>query len=92
MQYLYGPESDVEKIWVADGRCVSSSVDGGIWVWDLEERPRGNRGFREPAWLESAQVESGGDASWKGRGSVVFDECRIATVQGGEAKLRRFDV
>ena len=92
VRYLYGPESDVEKIWVADGRCVSLSVDGGIWVWDLEERPRGNKGSRESAWLEGAQVEVGDNGSWKGRGSVVFDERRIATVLGGEVELRRFDV
>ena len=92
VRYLYGPESDVEKIWVADGRCVSLSVDGGIWVWDLEERPRGAKGSRELTWLEGAQVETGGDATWRDRGSVVFDERRIATVRGGEVQLRRFDV
>jgi len=68
------------------------SVDGGIWVWDLEERPRGNRVSREPVWLEGAQVETDDDTLWKGRGSVVFDERRIATVRGGEVELRRFDV
>lgn len=92
VRYLYGPESDVEKIWVADGRCVSLSVDGGIWVWDLEERPRGTKNSREPTWLEGAQVEIGDDRPWKGRGSVVFDERRIATIRGGEVELRRFDV
>jgi len=92
VRYLYGPESDVEKIWVADGRCVSLSVDGGIWVWDLEEKPRGTKGSMESTWLEGAQVEIGDNASWKGRGSVVFDERRIATVRGGEVELRRFDV
>ena len=93
VRYLYGPESEVEKIWVADGRCVSLSVDGGIWVWDLEERPRGTRGSRESTWLEGAQVEIGNDSStWRGRGSVVFDERRIVTVRGGEVELRRFDV
>ena len=92
VRYLYGPESDVEKIWVADGRCVSLSVNGGIWVWDLEERPRGVKGSRESTWLEGAQVEIGDDAPWKGRGSVVFDERRIVTVRGGEVELRRFDV
>jgi hypothetical protein len=92
VRYLYGPESDVEKIWVADGRCVSLSVDGGIWVWDLEERPRGAKGSREITWLEGAQVETGGDVTLEGRGSVVFDERRIATIRGGEVQLRRFDV
>ena len=92
VRYLYGPESEVEKIWVADGRCVSLSVDGGIWVWNLEERPRGAKGSREPAWLEGAQVEIGDDTLWKGRGSVVFDERRIATARGGEVELRRFDI
>jgi len=92
VRYLYGPESDVEKIWVADGRCVSLSVDGSIWVWDLEERPRGAKGSMESTWLEGAQVEIGDDSPWKGRGSVVFDERRIATVRGGEVELRRFDV
>lgn len=92
VRYLYGPERDVEKIWVADGRCVSFSVDGGIWVWDLEERPRGAKGSRELTWLEGAQVEAGDDTTWKGRGSVVFDERRIATIRGGEVELRRFDV
>ena len=92
VRYLYGPESDIEKIWVADGRCVSLSVDGSIWVWDLEERPRGAKGSRELMWLEGAQVETGDDTLWKGRGSVVFDERRIATVRGGEVELRRFDV
>jgi hypothetical protein len=92
VRYLYGPESDVEKIWVADGRCVSLSVDGGIWVWDLEERPQGAKGSKELMWLEGAQVEIGDNPSWEGRGSVVFDERRIATVRGGEVELRRFDV
>ena len=92
VRYLYGPESDVEKIWVADGRCVSLSVDGGIWVWDLEERPRGTKGSRESVWLEGAQVEVSSNGSCKGRGSVVFDERRIATVRGGDVELRRFDV
>ena len=92
VRYLYGPESDVEKIWVADGRCVSLSVDGGIWVWDLEEGPQGPKGSKESAWLEGAQVETGDDDSWKGRGSVVFDERRIATLRGAEVELRRFDV
>jgi len=91
VRYLYGPESDVEKIWVADGRCVSLSVDGGIWVWDLEDGPQGVKGSGESVWLEGAQVEIGDDASWKGRGSVVFDERRIATVRRGEIELRRFD-
>jgi len=91
VRYLYGPESDVEKIWVADGRCVSLNVDGGIWVWDLEEKPRA-KGSRESTWLEGAQVEIGDDVSWKGRGSVVFDERRIATVRGTEVELRRFDI
>jgi hypothetical protein len=92
VRYLYGPESDVEKIWVADGRCVSLSVDGGIWVWDLEERPQGAKGSKELMWLGGAQVEIGDNPSWEGRGSVVFDERRIATVRGGEVELRRFDV
>ena len=92
VRYLYGPESDVEKIWVADGRCVSLSIDGGIWVWDLEDGPQGAKGSKESTWLEGAQVEIGDDASWKGRGSVVFDERRIATVRGGEIELRQFDV
>lgn len=92
VRYLYGPESDIEKIWVADGRCVSLSVDGGIWVWDLEERLRGSKGSRELTWLEGAQVESGDGMSWKRRGSVVFDERRIATIRGGDVELRRFDV
>lgn len=91
VRYLYGPEREIEKIWVADGRCVSLSVDGGIWVWDLEERPRGTKGSKEPTWLEGAQVEIG-DAVRRGRASVVFDERRIATVRGGEVELRRFDV
>ena len=92
VRYLYGPENEVEKIWVADGRCVSLSVDGGIWVWDLEERPRGAKGSKELTWLEGAQVEAGDDTTGKGRGSVVFDERRIATIRGGEVELRRFDV
>jgi hypothetical protein len=92
VRYLYGPESDIEKIWVADGRCVSLSVDGSIWVWDLEERPRGTKDYKESTWLESAQVQIGDDTLWKGRGSVAFDERRIATVRGAEVELRRFDV
>ena len=92
VRYLYGPECEVEKIWVADGRCVSLSIDGGIWVWDLEESPQGVKGAKESTWLEGAQVETGDDASWNGRGSVVFDERRIATVRGGGVELRRFDV
>jgi hypothetical protein len=43
VRYLYGTESDVKNTCAADGRHGSPSVDGGIWVWDLEERPQGIR-------------------------------------------------
>lgn len=84
---LYGPETEVCRIWVADGRCVSLGVDGSMWVWDLEERRP-----TPSTWVEGAQVCSpsgGGEAAGS---TVVFDESRIVSARNGVVEVRRFDV
>ena len=62
VRYLYGFEIDVEKIRVADGRCVSLSLGDNIWFWDLGGDRRGQRVQSS----RCAQVEIGDNPSWEG--------------------------
>ncbi|EMD32096.1 hypothetical protein CERSUDRAFT_109007 [Gelatoporia subvermispora B] len=54
---LHGQTGPVCALAVADGRCVSLGVDGGMWVWDLEGGT-GAEVTRGPL-PESASVPSG---------------------------------
>ncbi|OCH86515.1 hypothetical protein OBBRIDRAFT_783094 [Obba rivulosa] len=88
---LHGQTGPVCALAVADGRCVSLGVDGGMWVWDLEggtgaEVARGE--------VEEEEGEAGEKArmGMVGRGAVVFDERRIVSAGVGGVQVWRFDV
>ncbi|EGN99529.1 hypothetical protein SERLA73DRAFT_121689 [Serpula lacrymans var. lacrymans S7.3] len=83
---LHGPIGPVSALALADGRCVSLGVNGGIWVWDLEGSDTGGAVVASPISLnmeESELVE---------KGTVVFDERRIVSAGVRGVELRRFDV
>lgn len=84
---LYGPETEVTRIWVADGRCVSLGADGSIWVWDLEERRP-----TPSLWVGGAQVCPPSEMGEATGSTVVFDESRIVSARNGVVEVRRFDV
>ena len=75
---LYGHTSPVQALSVADGRCVSLSRDGSLWVWDLE---RGG-----------VEVKSDKSTPLPGSARVLFDERQILVVLNGRIVIRRFDV
>ncbi|KAG9316455.1 hypothetical protein JVU11DRAFT_2489 [Chiua virens] len=77
---LYGPVGPVSALSLADGRCVSLSVNGAIWVWDLE----GGEGTEIAGPVGLEQVG--------GLGAVVFDERRIVTSSVRGMEERRFDI
>ena len=95
---LHGQTGHISALALADGRCVSLSTNGSIWVWDLE----GGTG---------AEVASAGGNNGKGfdedgegiddndsllnrdlKGTVIFDEMRIVSAEIGGVQIRRFDV
>jgi hypothetical protein len=96
---LHGQTGCISALALADGRCVSLSANGSIWVWDLEvgtgaevARPSGGwSGFHD----DVCQEREGEDAwAWNGneKGTVVFDERRIISAGVGGVQVRRFDV
>lgn len=87
---LHGQTGSVSALSLADGRCVSLSTNGSIWVWDLE----GGTGA-EVAPLSFGYDEdeiSDEDGNWQGKGTIVFDERRIISAGRRGVQVRRFDV
>lgn len=81
---LHGPCGPVAAMALADGRCVSLSHNGAIWVWDLEGGT-------------SAEVAAGdgseiGSLSTASKGTVSFDERRIISASAGNIVARTFDI
>ncbi|KAG6333850.1 hypothetical protein ID866_5238 [Astraeus odoratus] len=88
---LHGPRGRVLALALADGRCVSLSADGSIWVWDLESG--GGAEVAPPV----AQSDGLGNSSEElemrtGRGTVIFDERRIVSAGTKGIEERRFDI
>jgi len=80
---LHGPLGSVSALSLADGRCVSLSSNGAIWVWDLE----GGDG------IEVARPVEGSFAGTNSTyGTVAFDERRIVSAGVGGIEERRFDI
>ncbi|KAF8527761.1 hypothetical protein JB92DRAFT_2865060 [Gautieria morchelliformis] len=75
---LQGHTSPVQALSVADGRCVSLSRDGSLWVWDLE---RGG-----------VEVKCATLNPLPGSARVLFDERQILVVLFGRIVIKRFDV
>lgn len=91
---LHGQIGPVSALALADGRCVSLSVNGSIWVWDLE----GGTGAEVSAGPDVEDEE--GDRVEEQRlhsadavkGTVVFDERRIISSDIDGVRIWRFDV
>lgn len=81
---LHGPCGPVAAMALADGRCVSLSHNGAIWVWDLE----GGTGA-EVAAGDGSEIGSLSSAS---KGTVSFDERRIISASVGNIVARTFDI
>ncbi|KAF8588629.1 hypothetical protein K439DRAFT_1405823 [Ramaria rubella] len=75
---LYGHVSPVQALHLADGRCVSLSRDGSLWVWDLEKG--------------GVEVQPGGLTEVLASPKVLFDDRRILVAFNGRIIIRRFDV
>lgn len=95
---LHGQTGHISALALADGRCVSLSTNGSIWVWDLE----GGTGTEvAPAAVDDRILELDGDVeeteyntmlTTDFGGTVVFDERRIISAGTGGVQIRRFDV
>ena len=81
---LHGQTGSISSLALADGRCVSLSLNGSIWVWDLE-----GGGGAEVAPACDIDLE---DEGVFGKQTVVFDERRIISVGRSGMQIRRFDI
>ncbi len=77
---LHGQTGPVTSLALADGRCVSLGLNGGVWVWDLE------------AGTGAQVCEPSIDPVSTRKCALVFDERRVVTVSADELVIRRFDV
>ena len=84
---LHGQTGSISSLALADGRCVSLSLNGSIWVWDLE----GGRGA-EVAPARDIDLEDEVDENLFSRQTVVFDERRIISAGRNAMQIRRFDI
>jgi len=75
---LEGHLSPVQALSMADGRCVSLSRDGSLWVWDLDR--------------EGVEVQTEGLDNLPRTTKVLFDERRIIIVLNGRIIVKRFDI
>jgi hypothetical protein len=94
---LFGPSTPVRALALADGRCVSLSAGGEVWVWDLEhdwgvEVQSANAGM---PLVESRLLADGGEEGQideTEQGAIVFDERRIVSADARGMSVRRFDI
>jgi hypothetical protein len=82
---LHGPLGPVCALSLADGRCVSLSANGGIWVWDLE----GGDGTEVAGPVEGSFAGTTGTIK---HGTIAFDERRIVSAGVRGIEERRFDI
>ncbi|KIJ49712.1 hypothetical protein M422DRAFT_66161 [Sphaerobolus stellatus SS14] len=78
VRILDGHTGPVQALYMADGRCISLSQDGSLWVWDLD---RGG-----------VEVKTEGLQDLPHTTKVLFDERRIVIVLNGRIVVKRFDV
>ncbi|KAF7782656.1 hypothetical protein Agabi119p4_2032 [Agaricus bisporus var. burnettii] len=86
---LHGQTGPIVALALSDGRCVSLSLNGSVWVWDLETATS--------AEVAAANCNATGDLAFGPdalplRRSVSFDERRLVIAQGDSVVVRRFDV
>ncbi|KAK0225964.1 hypothetical protein IW262DRAFT_1540078 [Armillaria fumosa] len=79
-QHLHGQIGPVSSLALADGRCVSLGLNGGVWIWDLETGTSAK--VCDP---ESSPPEYG-------KRTLVFDERRVVSSGPDGIVVRRFDV
>jgi hypothetical protein len=88
VRHLFGQIGPVIALSLADGRCVSLSANGSVWVWDLDAGT-GTEVSPTPG------VDRGGSPAEKIirgiHGPVAFDERRIITAGPEGVVVRRFD-
>ncbi|KAI0824067.1 hypothetical protein BC628DRAFT_1539445 [Trametes gibbosa] len=98
---LHGQIGPVSTLALADGRCVSLGMNGGIWVWDLEAGTgtEVSPGITGPVDNREEDDEECDPydavklrAAVGARGSIVFDDRRIVSSHGTEVEVRRFDI
>ncbi|KIK39666.1 hypothetical protein CY34DRAFT_808016 [Suillus luteus UH-Slu-Lm8-n1] len=82
---LHGPLGSVSALSLADGRCVSLSANGAIWVWDLE----GGDGTEVAGPVEGSFTGTHGASTY---GTIAFDERRIVSAGARGIEERRFDI
>ncbi|KAH7913183.1 hypothetical protein BJ138DRAFT_1146758 [Hygrophoropsis aurantiaca] len=82
---LRGPLGATVALSLADGRCVSLSANGSIWVWDLD----GGEGAEvaNPVALDAMDART-----TDVKGTVTFDERRIVSAGVRGVEVRRFDI
>lgn len=78
VRYLYGHASPIQALSMSDGRCVSLSQDGSLWIWDLDR--------------EGVEVKTECLDDLTSSTKVFFDERRIIVVVRGRIVIKRFDV
>lgn len=81
---LHGQTGPVTALSLADGRCVSLSQNGTIWIWDLEAGTG--------AEVANAIADHEPASTQMLKGAVVFDERQIITASHRGVEVRRFDV
>jgi len=90
MRTLHGQTGYISALALADGRCVSLSTNGSIWVWDLEAGTGAE--VAEPTFSATAFRDDFSDDVWYGKGTVAFDERMIVSAGLGTVQVRRFDI
>jgi hypothetical protein len=86
---LHGQTGPIVALALSDGRCVSLSLNGSVWVWDLETATSAE--VAAANFKTMSDSVSGPDAM-PIKGSVSFDERRLVIAQGDSVVVRRFDV
>lgn len=83
---LHGQTGPVTALALADGRCVSLSLNGSIWAWDLEA------GTGAEVYEGSDPMIGDATVSTDVKGHVIFDERRIVSADARGVEVRRFDI
>lgn len=82
---VHGQTGQTTALALSDGRCVSLSHNGSIWVWDLEGSAPGAQ-VSQATMHDTVQPDTG-------KGSVAFDDRKIVSSSlESVVQVRRFDV
>lgn len=81
---LHGHTSPILAVALADGRCISLSENGSIWVWDLEAGSGIEVTSPDEIFTYSPILST--------KGMISFDERRIVSAIAGKVVVRRFDI